>query len=339
MAVDASGVYVAGFTFGTLPGQTSAGGWDAFVRKYDATGTELWTRQFGTTSLDAANGVAVDASGVYVAGCTDGTLPGQTSTGGRRCVRAQVRRQRHRVWTRQFGTINADRGRARGRGRLGRLRGRDHRHPAGPDRSRGIDAFVRKYDAAGNELWTRQFGIAGFDDGPGGVAVDASGVYVAGLHRRACRARPAGGVDAFVRKYDASGNGALDPPVRHRRHGSGRGVAVDASGVYVAGVTSGTLPGQTSAGGGDAFVRKYDADGNELWTRQFGTDAATIRPPAWPWTPRASTWPGTPAAPCRARPVPGATRCVRAQVRRRRHRLWTRQFGTTSDPTVASRRI
>ncbi|HLF85583.1 MAG TPA: hypothetical protein VI584_00715, partial [Nitrospiria bacterium] len=42
------------------------------------------------------------------------------------------------------------------------------------------------------------------------------------------------------------------------------GVSVDASGVYVAGDTQGTLPGQTSSGGiDDTFVRKYDLDGNE----------------------------------------------------------------------------
>ena len=34
------------------------------------------------------------------------------------------------------------------------------------------------------------------------------------------------------------------------------GFSVDASGVYVTGLTAGTLPGQTSAGGTDAFVRK-----------------------------------------------------------------------------------
>ena len=44
---------------------------------------------------------------------------------------------------------------------------------------------------------------------------------------------------------------------------SAAAVAAEGS-VYVAGRTSGTLPGQTSAGVTDAFVRKYDADGNEV---------------------------------------------------------------------------
>ena len=52
-----------------------------FVRKYDTDGKELWTRQFGSTSYDYGYGVAVDGSGVYVAGYTTGALPGQTSAG------------------------------------------------------------------------------------------------------------------------------------------------------------------------------------------------------------------------------------------------------------------
>src|SRR5436190_1126535 len=77
-------VYVAGSVDGTgaLPGQTGSGGQiDAYVRKYDVGGTELWTRQFGTGSDDWAFGIAVDDSGVYVTGLTSGTWPGQISAG------------------------------------------------------------------------------------------------------------------------------------------------------------------------------------------------------------------------------------------------------------------
>src|SRR2546426_243908 len=82
IAVDASGVYVAGLTWDALPGQTSAGSGDAFLRKYDASGNVLWTRQFGSSDVDQADNIAVDASGAYVAGDTAGAFPGQTSAGG-----------------------------------------------------------------------------------------------------------------------------------------------------------------------------------------------------------------------------------------------------------------
>ena len=31
------------------------------------------------------------------------------------------------------------------------------------------------------------------------------------------------------------------------------------------------FPGQTNVGGSDSFIRKYNSDGDEEWTRQFGT--------------------------------------------------------------------
>ena len=55
-----------------------------------------------------------------------------------------------------------------------------------------------------------------------------------------------------------------------------------ATGLYVAGFVTGLLPGQTGGGGGaadvDAFVRKYDFNGNELWTRQFGIGRTEVAP-------------------------------------------------------------
>ena len=46
---------------------------------------------------------------------------------------------------------------------------------------------------------------------------------------------------------------------------------MDTDGIYVAGVTLRALPGQCAAGSSDAFVTRFDMDGKELWTRQFGT--------------------------------------------------------------------
>ena len=70
VAADSSGAYVVGITRGGLPGQTVVNiQQDGFVRKYDPTGKELWTREFGVNGRPAAaNGVAVDATGVYVVG-------------------------------------------------------------------------------------------------------------------------------------------------------------------------------------------------------------------------------------------------------------------------------
>ena len=68
----------AGSTGGALDGHAFAGGLsDAFLVKYDAAGTKLWSSQLGTTDDDDAFGITLDASGnVYITGDTFGVLPG-----------------------------------------------------------------------------------------------------------------------------------------------------------------------------------------------------------------------------------------------------------------------
>ena len=272
ISVDATGVYVAGETEGSLPGQTSAGGKDAFVRKYDPAGNEVWTRQFGSSADDGAQGISVDATGMYVAGYTWGSLPGHANAGYADAFVRKYDAAGNEVWTRQFGTWGGDQ--ASGTsvdGTAVYVAGWTGGTFPGQTSAGYGDAFVRKYDAAGNEVWTRQFGSSA-DDAAYGTSADATGVYVAGETFGSLPGHAnAGGWDPFVRKYDAAGNEVWTRQFGTSAGDGAYGTSADATGVYVAGWTYGTLPSQTGAGDCDAFVRKYDASGNEVWTRQFGT--------------------------------------------------------------------
>src|SRR5262249_57039697 len=102
-------------------------------------------------------------------------------------------------------------------------------------------------------------------DGAGGVAVDASGVYVVGTLGGNVPGKPS--PESFVRKYDSAGNviWSRQMGVLGAQPGAlgAAGIAVDASGVYVAGaVFSNVLPAT-------AAVRKYDTSGTQLWTHQL----------------------------------------------------------------------
>jgi len=271
VAVNATGVYVAGCT---QPDR-------AFVRKYDPAGTEMWTRQF--VQLGSCGvGVAVDGSGVYTIGraSRDEGFVRKFDTGG------------DELWTRHFHVrftpvasgVAADDTGVYVFGGTGRETGHVRKYSAGGDElwtrvigdglsvngvatdpetvyviGRGNQGFVRKYSAGGGELWSRNIGLSDGLDFPRGVALDAGGVYVAGR----------AGSYAFLRRYDTDGN-----KLWTEWFGWGitfaNAVAVDATGVYVAGETI-ALPGQCRAGGYDVFVRKYDSNGHELWTRQFGS--------------------------------------------------------------------
>lgn len=273
IAVDASGVYVTGETAGALPGQSNAGAIDVFVRKFDAAGSEVWTRQFGSSDNDYVGGIAVDASGLYVAGRTEGALPSQTNVGA---VDGYVRRfttDGEPVWTRQFGTTGFDdasditlhtTGAYVAGGTTGAFPGHSN--------TGEIDGFVRKYDTAGQDVWTRQFGSIGIDYASG-ASGHASGIYVAGIAEGALSGPEGSDIDevGFVRRYTSDGAEVWTRRFVSNGVGAGVGVAVSDSGVYLTGTTDRDLPGETGFGDIDGFVRKYDKAGNGIWADQFGT--------------------------------------------------------------------
>ena len=254
IATDSTGVYVTGYTYGGLSG-TSAGGYDAFVRKYNTSGSVLWTQQFGTTTTDLGYGIATDSSGVYVTGATSGGLSG-TNAGGQDAFVRKYNTSGSLQWTRQFGTTGTDYGSGIATDSTGvYLTGRTTGGLSGTNAG-GNDAFVRKYHTSGSLQWTQQFGTTGTDYGSA-IATDSAGVYVTGRTDGGLVGTNAGSQDAFVRKFNTSGSVLWTQQLGTTGSEYGRGIATDSSGVYVTGDTSGGLGG-SNAGNYDAFVAKFN---------------------------------------------------------------------------------
>jgi hypothetical protein len=276
--VDVEGnVYVVGYIRGTLVGQEWAGKKDAFVRKYDGNGKEVWTRQFGTERDDEAYGVSVDREGnVYVVGVAGGTLPGQKGEGKADAFVCKYDDNGKEVWTRQFGTEGDDIAFGVSVDDTGNVYvvGQITGLLSGQEWAGEKDAFVRKYDGNGKEIWTRQFGTGGWDSAFGVSADGVGNVYVVGVAGGTLPGQKGEGrIDAFVRKYDGNGKEVWTRQFGTEGLDFARGVSVDKAGnVYVVGAVEKAFPGQRGAGGNDAFVRKYDGNGEEIWTRQFGTE-------------------------------------------------------------------
>jgi len=73
---------LTGRTPGGLDGNTSSGGKDIFLVKYNSIGTKQWTKQLGTSDNDSGESVTTDSSGnIYVTGTTQGGLDGNTNSG------------------------------------------------------------------------------------------------------------------------------------------------------------------------------------------------------------------------------------------------------------------
>lgn len=178
---------------------------------------QLWVRDFGSPQIEFAPALAPDgAGGVFIGGWTYGDLARPVQAG---------------------------------------------------------DAWIARYDSAGDRLWIDQFGSDKTDETIAAAPDGAGGVFIGGLTRGSFGGEHAGRDDAWVAHHD----GEELRWVRQlgtSEHDRLFAVAPDgAGGVFAAGETYGDLAG--SAGGPpDIWVARYDGEGSQLWLRQFGTAGA-----------------------------------------------------------------
>lgn len=141
------------------------------------------------------------------------------------------------------------------------------------------DVYLTKYDSAGNVVWQNLLGSGGSASGYG-LALDPSGgVVVTGASTADLTTTSVadGNNDSFVARYDGSGNQTWIKQIQTLANNQANSVSVDASGnVYIGGAVSGGVvgSGQTSSGGGDAYLAKFDSNGKLLAEQQFGTSGA-----------------------------------------------------------------
>ncbi len=252
IATDSSGAaYITGLTLSTnfpVKGSTSstcsscaaaAPTSDAFVMELDPTGSALvYSTYLGGSNTDVGTGIAVDSTGnAYVTGQTLST---------------------------DFPTT------------LGAFQGNCASCASSPPLP---DAFVAKLDPFGNIVYSTYLGGSKADTGAA-IAVDSAGdAYVTGATSSSDFPTKSplpegttlqGTQDAFVTKFDPNGNLLSSTYLGGSGVDAGFGIAVDSTGIYVAGqTTSNNFPTvnpfqATLNGTADAFISKLSPDGSGL---------------------------------------------------------------------------
>jgi len=144
----------------------------------------------------------------------------------------------------------------------------------------GTEIFVVKYNSNGQLVWARSAGGLKTDDGSG-IALDGLGhLYVAGRFDSAAtfgstNLLSAGGYDAFLAKYDTSGNliwvkiggGAGEDYLKDIECDSQGNIL--GTGYFTTQATFGTVP-LTAVGGRDVFFIKYNPAGDVIWAKKAG---------------------------------------------------------------------
>ncbi|MBZ4401185.1 MULTISPECIES: SBBP repeat-containing protein [unclassified Myxococcus] len=283
VATDPAGfIYMAGHTAGTLPLNTSAGGQDGFLAKYDSAGNLLWVRQFGSPQSEVVRGVAADANNdVYVVGSTTGSF-GATHAGSTDLFIVKYNSAGVQQWRKQMGTTGSESIYGVATSRL--ASGAINVYVVGytdaafdlQTHQGGQDAIVVKFDGAGNRVWSRQFGTPGSELALGIASDGGANVYITGRSNYDFVTNlPNSSHDFFMQKYDSGGGLLLT-----RQFGStnmndpamqddiGNGVAADINdSVYVTGATQGEFASSPlpNAGGDDYVVFRYE-DGCQINT-------------------------------------------------------------------------
>ncbi len=275
MAINTAGnLFVTGATWDSLDGSQQGLG-DAFLRKYNAAGTLLWTKQLGTSDYDESLSVSVDASGnAFITGHTRGSLGG-TNQGDYDVFLSKYNTSGSLLWTQQLGSSSYDysysvavdsSGNALITGETGGSLGGTHQGGY-------WDAFLLKYDSSGALLWKNQLGTTG-SDGSQAVTVDAAGsAFITGFAGGPLSTPQYGGFDAFLAKYSDNGTLLWATLLGTDAADDGFSTATDTRGnIFIAGrsVESRVAP---HTGSSDAFLSKCDANGKLLWTRSLGEAA------------------------------------------------------------------
>lgn len=217
-----------------LVGSTTSGSSDSDVllRKFSPTGAQIYIADLGGSSDDFGNAIQVDGTGSAYVG-------GRTSSS-------------------DFPLQNAFQSKRAG----------------------GADAFLLRVSPAGNSLVFSTYAGGSADDFCSALAIDRQGaVYATGTTSAdfppslgSFQTTNKGGLDAFVIKLDAQGNGVYSTLLGGGADDEGRGIAVDGNGsAYVTGTTLSdsfpqfnTIYQNSRHGGVDAFVTEVNPSGNNL---------------------------------------------------------------------------
>ncbi len=315
---DANGnLYVTGYFIDTVdfdPGtgydslySTTAAYIDAYVARYDGSGTLVWVKSFGGTLTDAGDDITLDNSGnVYVTGSFTGTVdfnPGPgvlnlTSAGTEDIFVSKFDINGNFIWAFAIGGSTYENASAIACDNSGDIYlGGSFQISMDVDPGAGIvslssagntDGFYAKYTSSGNLVWANSFGAVN-GDGVSDMKADNNGnIYMTGNFSNTVDFNPgtgvanlssAGGRDMFFAKYDNLGNYLWAKRIGGSNGENSHRIKQDYNGnILILGYFQGTIdadPGTgtlllTPNGTQDVFIGKYDNNGSLIWANGIG---------------------------------------------------------------------
>ena len=209
----------------------NAGDYDAFIAKVNSNGQRMWSTYYGGSYADAADGITIGNSGTLVfTGYTLSTgfpvTPGGFQTFNAGCTDAffvSFDTAGNRLWATYYGGTDYD----YGYGGVS-FDNNNNLFACGWTKSvnfpvtnnafqlsnaGGYDAYLIKFDSYGNRIWASYYGGSNDDKGEGVISDNSGNIFFTGFTNSinlpiisgALQTTNAGGNDAFIVKFDGSG--------------------------------------------------------------------------------------------------------------------------------------
>ena len=215
------GLFVTLSSQGGVAGATNAGGYDAYIAKYNESGYVLWTSVVGGSGNDTAQGLAVDSLGSAYMGVRSNSTGLVVKFDG-------CGKEAWRVFVGALATGSA------------------FEVAAGPDAvyvlwTGGNGAFISQYGWNGTLRWVLNLGLNSSDVAMSVAAGGDGSGYVAGHTSRSVDGQPYSGAgwDVLVIRFNSSGVKVWTRILGTSQDEFARGAAVDGMGsVFVAGAVN-----------------------------------------------------------------------------------------------------
>ncbi len=244
-----------GYAVGGTTKSFGAGQSDAFIAKYDSTGTMSWSKTWGGTSNDTGESLALTSDGGYI-------VVGQTASFGTGLTDAFIAKYDSTgtmSWSKTWGGTSNDRAYSVIQSADGGyvMVGSTTSYTGG-----GLDdMYIAKFTSSGTLSWSRTWGGTNNDIAKKVIQTSDTGYAVAGT---------SGSSNVFLVKYSNSGSLSWSK-LWGGASGCNSLTETSDNGLVIAGSTS-----SFGAGGFDAFVAKFTSTGTFSWSTTWGTSNTDV---------------------------------------------------------------
>ncbi|QNI94103.1 RTX toxin determinant A [Synechococcus sp. A15-127] len=320
---DDGSIYITGFTFGDLDGQTNGGSYDVFISKFNSDGSKQWTQLLGSSEDEYGNSITTaDDGSIYITGFTFGDLDGQTNSGEDDVFISKFNSDGSKQWTQLVGSSEDDIGYSISTADDGSIyiTGFTAGDLDGQTNSGNSDVFISKFglndsfvvlsvstfdenltpgsavatlittdpDSGDTHAYSLVTGDGDADnsaftiDGDQLKIVDSPDFETKSSYSIRVQEKDSGGL-TFEKSFTLTVNDLQEINMEHLTRewtqllGSSdwdNGYSIttaDDGSIYITGETMGDLDGQTNGGWYDVLISKFNSDGSKQWTQLLGS--------------------------------------------------------------------